>query len=56
MYWDTMDILGYDVMAIAYQIYILYIYVCTLPSAHVDVEAKKSTTNMDVHLVKTIKI
>ena len=27
----------------------------TLPSAHVDVEAKKRTTNMDVHLVKTSK-
>ena len=25
MYWDTMDILGYDVMAIAYQIYNIYI-------------------------------
>lgn len=30
MYWDTMDILGYDVMAIAYQIYIIYIYICTV--------------------------
>ena len=27
----------------------------TLPFAHVDVEAKKRTTNMDVHLVKTSK-
>ena len=32
MYWDTMDILGYDVMAIAYQIYNIYIYayICTV--------------------------
>ena len=58
-----MDVLGYygyigvwcngDSLS---NLYIIYIYVCTLPSAHVDVEAKKSTTNMDVHLVKTIKI
>ena len=27
----------------------------TLPFAHVDVEAKKRTTNMDVYLVKTSK-